>query len=207
MSLQEEIANCHLCAAQFAATHSQHRPRPVPWFRGSAQILIAGQAPGIKVHVSGKPFEDRSGDRLRQWLGISTDQFYDRDRVAIVPAAFCFPGTDAKGSDLPPPRRCAETWQSRVLQSLPNIKLRILVGSYAQKNHGFVKANLTETVRNWRAFAPATFMLPHPSWRNSGWLKRHPWFGEELLPELRHSVAELLSSPPAAQCSAVTADF
>ena len=133
--LADEIRACRLCAAQFAATATGHEPRPVMWFRPAARVLIAGQAPGARVHASGRPFTDPSGDRLREWLGLDEAEFYDRDRLAIVPMAFCFPGYDAKGSDLPPPRRCAQHWRRRVLDSLPELRVIFLVGGYAQQWH------------------------------------------------------------------------
>ena len=135
MSLADEIRACRLCADRFAATKTAHAPRPVAWFEPSATILIAGQAPGMRVHQSGIPFDDPSGDRLRDWLGVDRETFYDRTRIAIVPMAFCFPGYDAKGSDLPPPRICGQTWHARVMSALPNIRLRLIVGGYAHRYH------------------------------------------------------------------------
>lgn len=190
--LSDEIRACRICAERFAATQTAHQPRPVAWFAPQARILIAGQAPGLKVHMSGKPFTDPSGDRLRLWLGLKEAQFYDRDKVAIVPMAFCFPGYSAKKSDLPPPAICARTWQGRVLQSLPEIKLTLLVGGHAQRFHLGGKAPVTQTVAAWRDHAPRVFPLPHPSWRNTGWLKQNPWFEAELLPVLRGRVQELM---------------
>jgi uracil-DNA glycosylase len=156
----------------------------VVWFQPSARLLIAGQAPGLRVHHSGKPFDDPSGDRLRDWLGLSNCEFYDKSRVAIVPMAFCFPGYDAKGSDLPPPRICGRTWHARVMQALDKVDLTVLVGGYAHKYHLGVKTGVTDTVRGWRDHAPRIFTLPHPSWRNTAWLRKHPWFEAEVLPEL-----------------------
>ncbi len=192
-----EIASCRLCAADFAATATGHAPRPVVWFRPGARILVAGQAPGARVHESGKPFTDPSGDRLRDWLGLSETEFYDRDRVAIVPMAFCFPGYDSKGSDLPPPSRCAEHWRGRVMQSLPGIRTTILVGGYAQKWHlgaAAAKGGVTSTVAAWCDHAQRVFPLPHPSWRNTGWLKRNPWFEAEVLPTLRAHIREVMNA-------------
>lgn len=194
-ALQAEIRGCRLCAARFAATETAHSPRPVPWFQPEARILIAGQAPGLRVHQAGRPFCDPSGDRLRDWLGIGEEAFYDQRRIAVVPAAFCFPGYDAKGSDLPPPRICAETWSDRVQRSLSHIRLRILVGGYAHRLHLRTRAGVTETVRAWRDHAPQTFVLPHPSWRNTGWLRKNPWFETDLLPALRTAVQQHLQSP------------
>lgn len=198
--LAEEIRACRLCAARFAATATAHAPRPVVWFRPSARLLIAGQAPGLRVHEAGRPFADASGDRLRDWLGVSPAEFYDLERVAVVPMAFCFPGYDAKGSDLPPPPLCAATWHGRVMAALPGLRLRLLVGGHAFAWHLGTKG-VTETVARWRevmAAAPAatraipTIPLPHPSWRNTGWLRRHPWFEAELIPVLRAEVRRVL---------------
>lgn len=164
-----------------------------------ARILIAGQAPGLRVHESGKPFDDRSGDRLRDWMGVDRDTFYDPDLFAIVPMGFCFPGYDAKGGDLPPRRECAPAWRPALLAEMPQIELALLVGGYAQAWHlGEQAVGVTETVANWRAImretsGPVCIPLPHPSWRNTGWLKRHPWFETELLPVLRAEIARLLN--------------
>ncbi len=190
--LAQQIMACRLCADRFAATRSAHAPRPVAWFRPEARILIAGQAPGLRVHRSGRPFDDASGRRLRDWLGMSEDAFYDRGRVAIVPMAFCFPGYDARGSDLLPPAICARTWHARVMAALPALRLTVLVGGHAQRYHLGTRAGVTETVRGWRAHAPACFVLPHPSWRNTAWLRRNPWFETEVLPTLRDRVREVM---------------
>jgi uracil-DNA glycosylase len=190
--LESAIAACRLCAADFAATATAHTPRPVPWFGSSARVLIAGQAPGLRVHAAGRPFADPSGDRLRAWLGLQPEPFYDRAKVAIVPMAFCFPGYDANGADLPPPPVCARTWRSAVMAALPDIRLTILVGGHAQRWHLGARQGVTDTVRNWRNSAPAVVPLPHPSWRNTGWLRRNPWFAEELLPVLRDRVREVM---------------
>ena len=187
------IAACRLCAPHFAATATAHTPRPVVWFRPGARILIAGQAPGARVHASGRPFSDRSGDRLRDWMAVGPDEFYDRGRIAIVPMAFCFPGYDAKGADLPPPAICARTWRDAVMDSLrPSVRLTLLVGGHAQNWHLGGRADVTKTVARWRDHAPRVFALPHPSWRNTGWLKRNPWFAEDLLPVLRAQVRKVL---------------
>lgn len=190
--LAREIAACRICAERFAETATGHEPRPVVWFRPGARMLIAGQAPGARVHQSGKPFDDPSGDRLRDWLGLSTHEFYDTARVAIVPMAFCFPGYDAKGSDLPPPKVCGQTWHDRVMQELASVKLTVLVGGYAHKYHLGVKTGVTETVKAWRERAPEVFTLPHPSWRNTAWLRKNPWFEAEVLPALRDRVKEVM---------------
>ncbi|MGR3614580.1 MAG: uracil-DNA glycosylase family protein [Paracoccaceae bacterium] len=191
--LQAQIRQCQLCAPRFAVTATRHSPRPVVWFRRSARLLIAGQAPGARVHDSGRPFTDPSGDRLRDWLGLTEAEFYDRDRVAIVPMAFCFPGYNAKKSDLPPPPLCAQTWHSQVMASLPHVQMRILIGDHAQRWHLNHKGPVTDLVRNWRDHAPQVFPLPHPSWRNTAWLKKNPWFENELVPVLRKHVRAALN--------------
>lgn len=190
--LAEDIAACRLCSDRFAATATAHAPRPVVWFRPGARVLIAGQAPGMRVHASGKPFDDPSGERLRDWMGLSRDAFYDLDRVAVVPMAFCFPGYDAKGSDLPPPSVCRQTWHDKVMAALSSVRVRVLVGGYAHRYHLGVRTGVTETVKAWRAHAPDVFALPHPSWRNTAWLKKNPWFEAEVLPELRARVREVM---------------
>lgn len=192
MDLKDQISACTLCAERFAVTATQHRPRPVVWFDGAPRILIAGQAPGLRVHETGIPFNDRSGDRLRDWLGLEPATFYDKQHVAIVPMAFCFPGYDAKGSDLPPPKICAATWHEKVMAALGEVPLTIFVGGYAHRWHLGRQASVTTTVQNWRDLAPRVFPLPHPSWRNTGWLKKNPWFEADLLPELRTAVKEVL---------------
>ena len=191
-TLKSRIRACSLCAEDFAGTTTAHGPRPVAWFRPTARLLIAGQAPGLRVHESGVPFDDRSGDRLRDWLGLDRAAFYDTSRVAIVPMAFCFPGYDAKGSDLPPPPICRRTWHDRVLGILENVAIKVLVGGYAQKYHLGVKTGVTETVAAWRDRAPNVFALPHPSWRNTAWLRSNPWFEAEVLPELRTQVQRVM---------------
>lgn len=192
ITLPDRIRACHKCADRFAATATAHHPRPVVWFRPGACILIAGQAPGARVHQSGRPFTDPSGDRLREWLGVDATTFYDQDRIAIVPMAFCFPGYNAKGSDLPPPKLCAQTWHQQVRSALGPMPLTVLVGRYAHHWHLGTKAGVTDTVRNWRVLAPDVFALPHPSWRNTAWLKKNPWFAAEVLPALQTRVAEVL---------------
>ena len=191
MTLNDEIAACRICAERFKATATHHAPRPVAWFAPEARVLIAGQAPGARVHDSGRPFTDRSGDRLRDWMGVDTATFYDRARIAIVPMAFCFPGYTAKGADLPPPPICAATWRARVMAALPRVRLTLLVGGHAQRWHLGTR-NVTEAVRDWRSHAPAIYPLPHPSWRNTGWLKKNPWFEANLLPDLRHTLRTTL---------------
>ena len=192
-TLTRRIADCRLCAGRFAGTETAHEPRPVVYPSTRARLMIAGQAPGARVHASGVPFDDPSGDRLRDWLGMDREAFYDRDKLAIVPMAFCFPGYDAKGSDLPPPKICAETWRADLLAHMPQVELTLLVGQYAQGWHmgKARKKTLTETVRNWRDYGPNLLPLPHPSWRNTGWLRKNPWFEAEVLPWLRAEVQRL----------------
>ena len=196
-TLADEIRACRRCAARFAATATAHVPRPVPWLSATAPILLCGQAPGARVHAIGRPFDDPSGDRLRDWLGVDRDTFYDRGRFAVLPMAFCFPGYDARGADLPPPQLCAATWRARALQEMPGVRLTLLIGSYAQRWHlGGPARPVAEAVRDWRAAGPAAMPLPHPSWRNTAWLRRNPWFEAELVPELRLRVARLLAEAP-----------
>ena len=191
-AIERDLKSCRICSDRFRDTHTSHEPKPVVWFRGGTRILIAGQAPGMRVYKSGIPFDDPSGDRLRDWMGIDRVAFYDRDRISIVPMAFCFPGYDEKGSDLPPPPICARTWHDKVLASLSDVRLTLLVGGYAHRRHLGVRTGVTETVTGWRDHAPAVFPLPHPSWRNNAWIKRNPWFETDLLPVLRARVQEVL---------------
>jgi uracil-DNA glycosylase len=194
--LEPQIAACRLCAPRFAATATGHDPRPVVWFRPEARLLIAGQAPGMRVHQSGRPFHDPSGDRLRDWLGLSLDEFYDQSRVAIVPMAFCFPGYDAKGADLPPPPICARTWHAQVMARLAKVRLRVLVGGHAHRWHLGTRTPVSQTVANWREHGPGVFPLPHPSWRNTAWLRKNPWFDAEVLPALRAAVRRVMNDQP-----------
>ncbi|HMB60767.1 MAG TPA: uracil-DNA glycosylase family protein [Xanthomonadales bacterium] len=160
----------------------------------SAKILIAGQAPGRKVHETGLPFNDASGDRLRNWLGLSRDVFYDPARLAIVPMGFCFPGT-GKSGDLPPRRECAPAWRSELLAHLTGLELTLVIGQYALAWHlPDERGSLTETVQNWNRHWPDVMPLPHPSPRNNGWLKRNPWFETQVLPSLKQRIAEILSA-------------
>ena len=193
-NLVGRIKDCRLCAERFAATETAHEPRPVVIPSTKARLLIAGQAPGARVHASGIPFDDPSGDRLRDWLGVDRDTFYDPSRLAIVPRAFCFHGYNAKGSDLPPPKLCAQTWRDEVMETMPQVELTLLIGQYAQAWHmgRAKKRTLTETVRSWQEYGPNVLPLPHPSWRNTAWLKKNPWFEEEVLPWLRAEVLRLV---------------
>ncbi|MBA1140313.1 uracil-DNA glycosylase family protein [Mesorhizobium neociceri] len=193
--LTAKIRACRICVDNPVGRPLPHEPRPVLLPSSSARILLAGQAPGTKVHLSGMPFTDASGDRLRSWLGVSTDEFYDTEKFAIVPMGFCFPGQDAKGGDLQPRRECAPAWRAPLMALMPQIDLVLTIGSYAQSWHMVAaqRASLTETVRDWRAIwdTPASLKvlpLPHPSWRNSGWLKQNPWFEMDLLPFLRSEI-------------------
>ena len=186
----DDVRGCGLCTERFAGTHSAHVPRPVVWLSDSASVLIVGQAPGARVHASGKPFTDLSGDRLRDWMGVDETAFYDRSKFAILPMAFCFPGYNAKGSDLPPPPICAKTWRSRAMDLMPSVKLTLVIGGYAQKWH-LKRTNVTETVQFWQSFGPDVIPLPHPSWRNTAWLKKNPWFEADLVPVLQARIAEL----------------
>ena len=180
---------CRVCAADLPLG-----PRPVVRARATARLLIVGQAPGTRVHESGVPFTDPSGDRLRDWLGIDRETFYDESRVAIVPMGFCYPGRDPRGGDRPPRVECAPLWHPPILALMPAVELTLLVGLYAQRRYldARRRRNLTETVRAWADYGPATLPLPHPSWRNTAWFKRNPWFEAELVPELRARVRALL---------------
>ena len=198
--LTQRVRACRICVEQPVGRPLPHEPRPVLLPSSTAKILIASQAPGTKVHLSGMPFTDASGDRLRDWLGVTSEEFYDTKNFAIVPMGFCFPGQDAKGGDLPPRRECASAWRSPLMERMPQIELVLTIGIYAQAWHmGAVrKTSLTETVRAWRSIVsassrPSVLPLPHPSWRNTGWLKRNPWFETDLLPFLKSEVRSRLS--------------
>ena len=194
MALLEDISQCRLCAERFAQSATRHSPRPVAWFEESRspRILVAGQAPGARVHDSGKPFTDRSGDRLRAWMGLSDAAFYDKSKIAIVPMAFCFPGYSEKGSDLPPPPICARTWRKPVLKALGTPRLTVLVGGHAIRWHLGGTASVAQSVQSWRDHAPAVFPLPHPSWRNTAWLRKNDWFEADVIPSLQSAVKEAL---------------
>ncbi|MDZ5697783.1 uracil-DNA glycosylase family protein [Chelativorans sp. M5D2P16] len=194
-TLLRDIRACRLCLDQPRGKPLPHAPRPVVVASRAARILIAGQAPGTRVHASGLPFDDRSGDRLRAWMGVDRAQFYDPERFSIVPMGFCFPGYDEKGSDLPPRRECAPAWRARLMAEMPQIDLVLTIGQYAQAWHlgDLRRRTVTETVRDWRAILeasrhPRVLPLPHPSWRNTAWLKKNPWFEQELLPVLKEEV-------------------
>lgn len=225
--LLARIRACRVCVERHLGAPLPHAPRPVLRAASTARILVAGQAPGTRVHASGMPFTDPSGDRLRNWMGVDKTIFYDARRIAIIPMGFCFPGLDAKGSDLPPRRECVRTWHDELFTTLPPFRLVLAVGRPAQAYHlrrlglgAYLGGSLTETVQNWRAVRAAglqpgevgqnagqvvgqaamqgesgpvcVYPLPHPSWRNSGWLKRHPFFEAELLPQLQADIQALL---------------
>ncbi len=181
------VRNCRACVA-----HLPLGPRPVLRAGVTARILVVGQAPGLRVHMSGIPWDDLSGERLRAWMGAGKDVFYDEARVAIIPMGYCYPGRGA-GGDLPPRRECAALWLDQLLAWLPRIELTLLIGQYAQRHFlgGRRKPSLTDTVRAWREYAPQYIPLPHPSPRNQPWFKRHPWFERQLVPALRARVAEI----------------
>ena len=202
-ALRAAVAACRVCRdapARGAEYRLPHEPRPVAVISSTARILIAGQAPGLRVHQSGLPFDDASGNRLRQWLGVTREEFYDPNHFAIVPMGFCFPGYDAHGSDLPPRRECAPRWRSQIIEAMPQVELVLAIGQYAQAFHLGDRraATMTETVRNWRSHlgsnrGPAVLAMPHPSWRNTSWLKKNSWFEEDLLPVLQERVGKLIS--------------
>lgn len=187
--LLQQVRACNLCAP-----HLPHGVRPVLQLHPAARILVVGQAPGIRVHNSGVPFDDASGERLREWMGISREVFYEPTRMAIVPMGFCYPGT-GKAGDLPPRPECAPHWRQQVLAHVPHITLTLVIGQYAQAWHlpDSGKSSVTRTVERWQEFAPGVIPLPHPSPRNNIWLKRNPWFAETLLPELKALVAKALA--------------
>jgi uracil-DNA glycosylase len=183
-----EIRACRICEAYI-------EPRPIVRASATSRLCIIAQAPGILVHKTGLSFNDPSGDRLRDWLGIDRDAFYDESRIAIVGMGFCFPGYTADGADKPPRRECAPAWHEKLFAALPPFKLTLLVGTYSLAYYlgPRAKANMTETVKAWRSYGPRYIPLPHPSWRNNAWLKKNPWFADELLPHLRRRVKRLLS--------------
>jgi uracil-DNA glycosylase len=195
-ALVASIRKCRRCVEAPSGAALPHDPRPVVQASNTARIAIFSQAPGTRVHESGRPFTDASGARLRAWLGIGEDVFYDASRVAVVPMGFCFPGQDERGADLPPRRECAPLWRARLMAAMPQIETAVLVGKYAQDWHlgERAEATLTETVRRWRDFAPRFFPTPHASWRNNGWLGCNPWFERDLVPALQRRVGDVLSA-------------
>jgi len=187
-SLLAEVRSCTICAA-----HLPLGPRPVFQIHPQARILIAGQAPGTRVHASGIPFDDPSGNRLRDWLGVTRDVFYDPKQIALLPMGFCYPGS-GKSGDLPPRPECAAAWREQLLDQLRHLRMTIVLGQYAQLYHfGRTNTPLTELVKSWRSYWPDKVPLPHPSPRNNLWLRRNPWFEAEVLPSLRQRVAEILA--------------
>jgi uracil-DNA glycosylase len=189
--LLREIRGCRICADVLT-----HEPRPVLRLKSTVKLCIVGQAPGLRVHKSGIPFDDPSGERLRAWMGVTREEFYDQRKIGIVPMGFCFPGYNEKGADKPPRPECAKAWRERLFQTAPEIPFFLAVGGYAQRYHlkGRAKPTLTETVQSWRDYTPRVIPLPHPSWRNNIWLKKNPWFEKELLPYLKRRVRRALGS-------------
>jgi uracil-DNA glycosylase len=189
-ALLAEIAACRACAGELP-----HEPRPVVRVSRQTRLLICGQAPGRRVHESGLPFDDPSGDRLRGWLGVDRARFYGDRRIGVAAMAFCFPGTDPKGGDYPPPPRCAALWRARLMAELPDVELILTVGGHAQRWHmpAAKGRSMTDAVRAWREGPPGVLPLPHPSWRNTAWLRRNPWFETEVVPYLRLRTAAILA--------------
>lgn len=191
-ALLQAVRRCRACEAQLPLG-----PRPILQAAATARILIVGQAPGLRVHQTGMPWDDPSGERLRSWMGVNDATFYDASRIAIIPMGYCYPGRDISG-DLPPRRECAQLWLDHLLAKLPLISLTLLIGSHAQRHFlgSRRKSSLTATTRSWREYAPAYFPLPHPSPRNTPWLQRNPDFEREVVPELRKRVAAIMRTPP-----------
>jgi len=187
--LLADVRACRICEADLPLG-----PRPIVRMADSAKILIIGQAPGTKVHASGVPWDDPSGDRLRDWLSMDKDTFYDETRIAIMPMGFCYPGRQPKGGDSPPRPECAPAWHARLRAALPNVGLTLLVGSYAQAYYldKLRHKTMTETVRHWKDYLPDSIPTPHPSWRTAHWQKKNTWFEAEVIPELRRQVVRLL---------------
>ena len=187
-SLLDEVRACTICA-----DHLPLGPRPVFQIHPKARILIAGQAPGTRVHASGVPFDDPSGNRLREWLGVTREVFYDPRQIALLPMGFCYPGS-GKSGDLPPRPECAPAWREQLLDQLRQLRMTIVLGQYAQLYHfGRTNKSLTELVKSWRCYWPDKVPLPHPSPRNNLWLRRNPWFEAEVIPALRRRVLEILA--------------
>jgi uracil-DNA glycosylase len=194
-----QIRACRICRDAPLGKPLPHEPRPVLQPSASAMLMIAGQAPGTRVHASGQPFADPSGNRLRQWMGIGPDIFYDAEKIVIAPMGFCFPGLDAKGGDLPPRPECARVWREKLMAAMPQVRFVIALGLHAQRWHlgSLATVSAYENARNWRKgleLTPQVLALPHPSWRNNRWLKDNPWFSAEVLPFLRHEVKRFAGS-------------
>ncbi len=187
-TLLNEVRRCRVCAAQLPLG-----PRPIVRAHAAARILVVGQAPGLRVHTTGIPWNDPSGDRLRRWMGVDKDQFYDEAQIAIIPMGYCYPGR-GRGADLPPRRECATLWLDQLLAKLPRIELTLLIGQYAQRHFlkNRRKGSLTKTVEAWREFSPEFLPLPHPSARNTPWFQRNAWFERDLLPALGGRIQPLL---------------
>lgn len=187
--LLREVRACRICEAKLPLG-----PRPVVQLASTARLLIVGQAPGSKVHRSGIPWDDASGDRLRDWLGMDRSIFFDEAKVAILPMGFCYPGAGVNGGDNPPRPECAPFWHQRLLKQVPDIRLTLLVGQYAQRYYlaSRRKDSMTETVQAFSEYAPQFFPLPHPSWRSAIWMKKHSWFEAAVIPELRKAVGKLI---------------
>jgi uracil-DNA glycosylase len=201
--LTGRIRACRICVERPRGAPLPHEPRPVLRVSSSARLLVASQAPGVRVHLTGLPFNDASGDRLRQWMNVSRETFFDEARIAIAPMGFCFPGHDASKGDLPPRPECRAAWHDELFALMPQIECILAIGRFAQEYH-FARAGrplpkgiaVGETVRRWRDFmgeGPKILALPHPSWRNNAWIQRNPWFRKELLPVLRAEVARAIS--------------
>jgi len=197
--LSGRIRACRACILSPLKDPLPHEPRPVAILSDTAKVRIIGQAPGVRVHESGKPFTDPSGDRLRDWMGVNEEQFYDASKLAITPMGFCFPGLDAKGGDLPPRKECPPLWQNEVTEAMPQVEFVLLIGMYAQKHYlgKMASRTLTETVSNWRevmnfSAKPVFLPLPHPSWRNNIWIKKNPWFYSDLIPELKMLIRQYM---------------
>ena len=188
-----EVRACQICSGNLPFA-----PRPVLQLASTARLLIIGQAPGSKVHQSGIPWNDASGDRLRKWLKLDRSVFYDAARVAILPMGFCYPGAGESGGDKPPRPECAPLWHERLVKLLPHIRLTLLLGQYAQRYYLATKrkGSMTETVQAFSEYAPQFLPLPHPSWRSLIWMRKHPWFEETVIPELRRVVRKLIRGPP-----------
>ena len=189
-TLLKKIRSCCECEK-----HLPYGPRPIISFSKESRILIVGQAPGRRVHKTGIPWDDPSGNRLREWMGVDRETFYDSKKIALVPMGFCYPGT-GKSGDLPPREECAPLWHEKILSELLKIKLTLLVSQYAQKYYlgSRCKFSVTETVRTWKKYGPTYIPLPHPSPRNNIWLKKNPWFEKQLIPDLREQVFRILNA-------------